>query len=105
MQMYKELKIKLHNKIWRSFFKIQIYRTVEPTFQQSWQLRSDYVFVAHFTGLFLVNYKFQAKTVAFILESDHSFLQAWIVQTLYSNIVINSRPILQKSISMSTLST
>ena len=26
-------------------------------------------------------------------------------QTLYSNIVINSRPILQKSISMSTLST
>ena len=51
------------------------------------------------------NYKFQPKTVAFILKSDHSFLQAWIAQTLYSNIVLNSRPILQKSISMSTLST
>ena len=32
-------------------------------------------------------------------------LQAWIVQTLYTNIVINSRSILQKSISMSMLST
>ena len=48
---------------------------------------------------------FQPKTVAFILKSDHSFLQAWTVQTLYSNIAINSRPILQKSISMSTLNT
>ena len=28
MQMYKELKIKLHIKIWRSFLEIQIYRTV-----------------------------------------------------------------------------
>ena len=77
----------------------------EPTFQQSWQLRSDYVFAAHFTALLSVNYKSQPKTVAFILKSNHSFLQAWMVQTLYSNIVINSRPILQKSISMSTLST
>ena len=59
----------------------------------------------HFTALSSVNYKFQAITVAFILRSDHSFLQTWIAQTLYSNIVINSRPILQKSISMNTLST
>ena len=29
----------------------------------------------------------QPKTEAFILKSDHSFLQAWMVQTLYSNIV------------------
>ena len=74
-------------------------------FQQPWQLRSDNVFAAHFTALLSVNYKFQPKPAAFILESDHSFLKAWIVQTLYSNIVVNSRPILQKSTSMSTLST
>ena len=67
---------------------------------RSYASGSDYVFAAHFTALLSVNYKFQPKTVAFILKSDHSFLQAWIVQTLYSNIVINSRPISQKSISV-----
>ena len=65
---------------------------------------SDSVFAAHFTALLSINYKFQPKTAAFILKSDHSFFQAWKAQTLCSNIVLNSGPILQKSISTSTLS-
>ena len=88
----------------RSFLKIQIYRTAEPTFSTISTI-SDSVFAAHFTALLSINYKFQPKTAAFILKSDHSFLQAWKAQTLYSNIVLNSGPILQKSIFMSTLST
>ena len=58
--------------------RIQIYslNCLSLLFQQSQQLISDSVFAAHLTALLSVKYKLQPKTAAFILKSDHSFLQA-----------------------------
>ena len=50
---------------------IELSERLSLLFQQPRQLRSDYTFAAHFTALLSVNYKFQPKTVAFILKSDH----------------------------------